>query len=128
MASCIGREFSYNVLEAVWAREEIELRLSLEQLIAAELVFQRGEPPNASYTFKHALVRDAAHESLLKAKRQQLHARIAQVLEERFPETALLEAELVAQHFTEAKLTERAVAQMWSPYFPKRDWHIFRTP
>ena len=109
VASCIGREFSYNVLEAVWAREEIELRLSLEQLIAAELVFQRGEPPNASYTFKHALVRDAAHESLLKAKRQQLHARIAQVLEERFPETALLEPELVAQHFTEAKLTERAV-------------------
>ena len=89
MASCIGREFAYDLLAAVSPLEESELRSSLEQLVAAELVFERGEPPDAKYVFKHALVRDAAHESLLKVKRQQLHARIAQVLEDRFPETTL---------------------------------------
>ena len=75
----------------------------------AELVFRRGEPPEATYTFKHALVRDAAYESLLKSRRQQLHARIAEALEERFPETARREPELLAHHCTEAGLAEQAV-------------------
>ena len=66
-------------------------------------------PPEASYTFKHALVRDAAHDSLLKAQRQQLHARIARVLEQSFPETAGAEPEVLAQHCTEAGLIEQAV-------------------
>jgi class 3 adenylate cyclase/predicted ATPase/ABC-type transport system involved in cytochrome c biogenesis ATPase subunit len=109
IASCIGREFAYDLLAAVSPLGESELKSSLEQLIAAELVFEAGEPPDEKFVFKHALVREAAHESLLKVKRQQLHARIAQVLEDRFPEKVLLEPELVAQHFTEAKLAERAV-------------------
>jgi predicted ATPase len=72
-------------------------------------VFARGEPPEASYTFKHALVRDAAHESLLKTRRRELHARVARALEERFPETAEAEPELLARHCDEAGLAERAV-------------------
>ena len=87
VAACIGREFTYPLLAAVSPLPEAELQAALDRLAAAELVFSRGTPPEASYAFKHALVRDAAHESLLKAQRQQLHARIARVLEERFPET-----------------------------------------
>ena len=86
-----------------------ELQAALDRLVAAELVFSRGKPPHSSYTFKHALVRDAAHESLLKAQRQQLHGRIVRVLEERFPETVETEPELLAQHCTEAGLIEQAV-------------------
>ena len=109
VAACIGREFAYPLLAAVSPLPEPELRAALDRLAAAELVFARGEPPEASYTFKHALVRDAAHESLLKAQRQQLHARIARVLEERFPETVEAEPELLARHCAEAGLAEQAV-------------------
>lgn len=109
VAACIGREFAYPLLVAVSPVPEPELRAALDRLAAAELVFARGEPPAAAYSFKHALVRDAAHESLLKAQRQGLHARIARVLEERFPETVDAEPELLARHCTEAGLAERAV-------------------
>ena len=109
MAACIGREFAYPLLAAVSPLPEAELRAALDRLAAAELVFARGEPPEAGYSFKHALVRDAAYESLLKTRRQQLHARIARVLEERFPETADAEPELLARHCTEAGLAEQAV-------------------
>ena len=88
---------------------EPELRGALDRLAAAELVFRRGMPPEASYTFKHALVRDAAHESLLKTHRQELHARIVQALEECFPETVDTEPELLAQHCVEAGRAEQAV-------------------
>ena len=108
-AACIGREFAYPLLAAVSPVPEAELRAALDRLAAAELVFARGEPPEASYTFKHALVRDAAHESLLKTQRQELHARIVRVLEERFPETVDAEPELLARHCAEAGLAERAV-------------------
>ena len=109
VAACIGREFAYPLLAAVWPAGEAELRAALDRLIAAELVFGRGTPPEASYAFKHALVRDAAHESLLKAQRQQVHARIVGAMEQRFPETATTEPELLAQHCTEAGLVEQAV-------------------
>ena len=109
VAACIGREFAYPLLAAISPVPEAELRAALGRLIAAELVFARGEPPEASYTFKHALVRDAAHESLLKTRRRELHARVARVLEERFPETAEAEPELLARHCAEAGLVERAV-------------------
>jgi hypothetical protein len=109
VAACIGREFAYPLLAAVSPFPEPELRAALDRLAAAELVFSRGVPPEASYTFKHALVRDAAHESLLKAQRQQLHGLIVRVLEERFPETVETEPELLAQHCTEAGLSEQAV-------------------
>src|SRR5262249_31111068 len=82
----------------------------LGRLVEAELVYQRGVPPQATYTFKHALIQDAAYESLLKSTRQQYHQRIAQVLEERIPETAEAQPELLAHHYTEAGLIEQSVA------------------
>ena len=85
VAACIGREFDYPLLAAISPVPEPELKAALDRLAAAELVFARGEPPDASYTFKHALVRDAAYESLLKAERQKLHARIGDVLERASP-------------------------------------------
>ena len=109
VAACIGREFTYPLLAAVSPSPEEELRAALDRLAAAELVFTRDTTPEASYVFKHALVRDAAHETLLKTQRQQLHGRIATVLEERFPETVETEPELLAQHCTEAGLIEQGV-------------------
>ena len=88
IGAAIGREFSHALLAAVADRPEAELQAALDQLVASELVFRRGTPPDATYSFKHALVQDAAYGTLLKSRRQQLHARIAQVLEEQFPETA----------------------------------------
>ncbi len=76
---------------------------------SAELIFRRGNPPEATYTFKHALVQDAAYQSLLKSKRQQLHARIAQVLEEQTPDAGKAQPEVLARHLTDAGLTERAI-------------------
>jgi predicted ATPase len=81
----------------------------LGRLVAAELLFQRGVPPQAHYVFKHALIRDSAYESLLKSTRQHYHQRIAQVLEERFPETVASQPELLAHHYTEAGLSEQAI-------------------
>ena len=91
VAACIGREFSYSLLAALSPLPDAELQVALDKLAAAELVFSRGTLPEVSYTFKHALVRDAAHESLLKAQRQQLHGRIVRLLEERVPETVAAE-------------------------------------
>jgi predicted ATPase len=85
------------------------LQHELGRLVETEIVYQRGVPPQATYTFKHALIQDAAYQSLLKSTRQQYHQRIAHVLEEQFPETAEAEPELLAQHYTEAGLAEKAV-------------------
>jgi hypothetical protein len=82
---------------------------ALEQLARAELIFRRGTPPDAEYTFKHALVQDAAHSTLLRSQRQQLHARITTTLESRFPETVAAEPDILAQHCTEAGLNEKEV-------------------
>ena len=82
---------------------------ALVQLVEAELVAQRGMPPQATYTFKHALIQDAAYQSLLRSTRQQYHQRIAQVLTERFPETAEMQPELLAHHYTEAGLAAHAI-------------------
>ena len=78
--------------------------------MSAELIFRRGTPPDAEYTFKHALVQDAAYSTLLRSRRQQLHARIAATLESRFPEIVAAEPALLAQHCTEAGLTEKAIS------------------
>jgi predicted ATPase/class 3 adenylate cyclase len=107
--AAIGREFSYELLGAVANRNERELLDELARLVTAELVFQRGAPPNSVYTFKHALVQDAAYTTLLRSDRQRLHTRIAEVLERRFPERVAREPELLAQHFMEARLIERAI-------------------
>jgi predicted ATPase len=108
-AAVIGRQFSYELLHAVSQVDEVLLQHELSRLVEAEIVYQRGLPPQATYTFKHALIQDAAYESLLKSTRQQYHQRIAHVLEEQFPETAEAQPELVAHHLTEAGLTGQAV-------------------
>src|SRR6266496_6218330 len=86
------------------------LQLGLRQLVEAELLYQRGLPPQATYVFEHALIQDAAYQSLLRSTRQQYHQRITQVLTERFPETAETQPELLAHHYTEAGLSTQAVA------------------
>jgi class 3 adenylate cyclase/predicted ATPase len=112
IGAVIGRDFSHALLVAVAPMPANLLGDAIEQLVNSELVFRRGIPPNASYTFKHALVQDAAYQSLLKSKRQQLHARIADVLRERFPEMVETEPELIAHHCTEAGLIEEAIQHL----------------
>jgi class 3 adenylate cyclase/predicted ATPase len=108
-AAVIGRQFSYALLQAVAQVDEATLQRELRRLVEAELVYQRGLPPQATYTFKHALIQDAAYASLLKSTRQQYHQRIAQVIRERFPETAEAQPELLAYHYTEAGHNEQAI-------------------
>src|SRR5215510_383008 len=108
-AAVIGREFPYSLLRALGDRDETTLKHALGQLEQAELVFRRGDPPDAVYSFKHALVRDAAYESLLKSRRQQLHGQIANILANRFPDIVASQPEIVAHHFTEAGLVESAI-------------------
>jgi class 3 adenylate cyclase/predicted ATPase len=113
IGATIGRRFAYDLLQAVSQLDDTTLQRELGRLVEAELLYQRGLPPQASYLFKHALIRDAAYQSLLKSTRQQYHQRIAQVLEVQFPETAETQPELVAHHLTEAGLPASAVAY-WS--------------
>src|SRR5262249_37830899 len=108
-AAVIGRQFAYDLFHAVSQVDEVMLQHELRRLVEAEIVYQRGVPPQATYVFKHALIQDAAYESLLKSTRQQYHQRIAQVLEAQFPEITVTQPELVAHHYTEAGLTEQAV-------------------
>ncbi|WP_437971822.1 protein kinase [Sorangium sp. So ce260] len=117
LGAVFGRSFGYEALELcaggaggeplLMASSPASLREALAQLVDAELLFQRGRPPRATYTFKHALVQDAAYQSLLRSTRQVYHARIAAVLAERFPETP---PELLAHHYTEAALLGPAIA------------------
>jgi class 3 adenylate cyclase/predicted ATPase len=108
--AAIGREFSYALLRAVSRLPEDELQAAITRLVASELVFQRGTPPDAVYAFKHALVQEAAHGSLLRNARQQLHAQIAEALETQSPELMDTQPELFAQHYAEAGLVEKSVA------------------
>jgi class 3 adenylate cyclase/predicted ATPase len=110
LGATIGRTFAYELLQAVSPLDEATLQHGLRQLVDAELVYQRGVPPQAAYTFKHALIQDAAYQSLLRSTRQQYHQHLAQVLAERFPETAETQPELLAHHYTEAGLSALAVA------------------
>jgi len=109
ISACLGREFDHELLSAVVPLPEAELEAALDQLVAAELVFRRGVPPATTYVFKHALVRDAAYESLLRKRRQVLHARIANTIETRFPQVIDAQPEVVARHFSEAGLWEKAI-------------------
>ena len=109
IGAAIGREFSYSLVRAVVGWEDAALQDALGQLEHAELIFRRGEPPDATYSFKHALVRDAAYETLLKTRRQQLHGQIGRTLEERFADVVASQPEIVAHHFTEAGLVEPAI-------------------
>jgi predicted ATPase len=110
IGAAIGRQFPYVLLRAVSALPEDELRAALARLVTSELVFQRGTPPDAIYSFKHALVQDATHSSLLRSARQQLHAQIAAALEAHSPELMDSQPELFAQHYAEAGLVEKSIA------------------
>jgi predicted ATPase len=112
IGAAIGREFSHNVLAAVVHKPEAELGSALDRLITAGLLFRQGVPPHATYLFKHALVLDAAYGTLLREPRRALHARIAETLETQFTETAETQPELLARHYTEAGLIEKA-AGLW---------------
>jgi predicted ATPase len=109
LGATLGREFSYELLHAVSPLDEGALQHGLRQLVEAELVYQRGLPPQATYLFKHALLQDTAYQSLLKSTRQQYHQQIAQVLEERFTETKETQPEMLAHHYTEAGLVTQAI-------------------
>ena len=112
IGAAIGREFSHALLAAVVGRPEAELEAALDRLMAAGLLFRQGEPPHASYLFKHALMQDAAYGTLLREQRRALHARIADTLQRQFPDTAESQPELLARHCSEAGLTEKA-ARLW---------------
>ena len=107
--AALGGEFGIDLLRAVTERGEASLRDSLEQLVEAELLHERGTPGQPVYVFKHALIRDAAYRSLLRSTRRSFHSRIADVLVESFPERVEHEPELVAQHLTEAARAEEAI-------------------
>jgi predicted ATPase len=109
LGATLGREFSYTLLQAVALWGEETVRRGLQQLVEAEFLYQRGLPPQATYLFKHALIQEAAYQSLLKSTRQQYHQRIAQVLEAQFPDTVETQPELLAHHYTEASLAAQAV-------------------
>jgi tetratricopeptide (TPR) repeat protein len=108
IGAAIGREFSYELIEAVAPVPQMQVDDALAQLTASGLAFRRGTPPDAVYTFKHALVQDAAYDSLLKSRRQELHGKIARVIEQRFPTVKVTEPELLAHHLTAAGLAEAA--------------------
>jgi predicted ATPase len=109
LGAAIGREFSYQLLEAVSPITGPALQDALGQLMAAELIYGRGAPPDSNYVFKHALVQDTAYATLLKSRRQQLHQRIAETIRDRFPQRADSEPGVIAHHFTQAGLLETAV-------------------
>jgi hypothetical protein len=110
LGSVLGREFAYDMISALAGIEEEMLQSGLGQLVADELLYQRGRPPRSRYLFKHALIQDAAYQSLLKRTRQQYHQQVAKLLEDRFPEVASTQPELVAHHYTEANSPAEAIA------------------
>jgi hypothetical protein len=109
IGAVIGREFSHELLRLVSNVSEQELQLALDNLVGSDLLYFARSDPEKSYIFKHALVQDAAYNALLKSRRRELHERIAQVLESHFPESVISAPELLAHHYTEAGLADRAV-------------------
>jgi class 3 adenylate cyclase/predicted ATPase len=112
IAAVIGRAFSYPLILAVAKMEDKSLQTALERLAEADILLVQGLPPESEYRFKHALIQDAAYENLLKSHRQTLHRRTGEVLRDQFATTAAAEPELLAHHFTQARLTE-AAAEWW---------------
>ncbi len=108
-AAAIGREFSYALIAAVSGQSQARLIDALNLLVDAGLILRRGAPPEAKFTFKHALLQDAAYGSMVKSQRQQLHQRIAHVLAEQFPRVAEVEPETLAQHYAQAGQREKAI-------------------
>ena len=112
IGSVLGREFAYEMISGLSVIEEDTLEDRLRELVDAELLYQRGRPPRAKYIFKHALVQDAAYESLLKRKRQRHHHEVADLIVSRFPDIADSEPEVLAHHFSEGGNVEQA-ASYW---------------
>jgi class 3 adenylate cyclase/tetratricopeptide (TPR) repeat protein len=109
IGATIGHEFSYELISAIALMEQAQLDDSLARLTESGLALRRGTPPDATYTFKHALVQDAAYDSLLKRRRQELHGKIARVIEQRFPRIMEIEPEVLAHHYTEMGVAEKAI-------------------
>ncbi|MFM9963039.1 MAG: protein kinase domain-containing protein [Planctomycetaceae bacterium] len=112
MAATVGREFSFQVLVASGTLPDNELQTELDKLVKAEILFQKGQGAAASYIFKHALLQDAAYRSMLSKKRQGCHQRIAEVLESKFADIANSQPALLAHHYGEAGVTDKAI-QSW---------------
>ncbi len=112
IGAALGRQFSHELIGAVAALPQPRLDDALAQLVGAELIYRRGTPPDAEYTFKHALVQEPAYGTLLRSRRQQLHARIAATLEGQFPEIVAAQPALLAHHCTEAGQNEKAVGYL----------------
>ena len=110
LGSVLGREFAYEMISGLATSGDSDLQAGLGQLVDAELLYQRGRPPRAKYIFKHALVQDAAYASLLRRTREQYHHQAAELLESRFPEVADMHPEVIAHHFSEANVADRAIA------------------
>jgi len=110
LGAVLGREFSYDLMQAVSPLDEETLRTHLQQLVSAEFLNQRGLSGASTYIFRHALIQDAAYDSLLRSRRHQYHQQVAAVLEERFPDTVKSEPELLAHHYEEAGLISQAVS------------------
>jgi class 3 adenylate cyclase/tetratricopeptide (TPR) repeat protein len=112
LSATLGREFAHNLLQAVADSSYDKLNQHLSHLVFHELLYQRGLPPTASYTFRHALVHEVAYQSLLRKTRQKYHRRIAEVLATEFPEKIQENPEIMAHHCNEAGDYESAV-QYW---------------
>jgi len=112
IGAAIGREFSHALLAAVVNKPEAELHAALDRIVAAGLLFGQGVAPHATYLFKHALIQDAAYDTLLREPRRALHGHIADTLERQFGDIAENRPEIVARHCAEAGLTEKA-ATLW---------------
>ena len=109
IGAVIGRGFSYRLLQAVAGMDDVPLQMALERLAEADILLVQGLPPESDYRFKHALIQEAAYENLLKSRRQVLHRRVAEILRDRFADTAAAEPEALAYHFTQAGLTDAAI-------------------
>jgi predicted ATPase len=118
LGATLGRAFPYELLQAVSPWDEDRLQQALQQLVEAELLYQRGVPPQVTYVFKHGLIQETAYQSLLKSQRQQYHRQTAPILEQHFPEVAETQPELLAHHYTEAGLAAQAV-----PYWQRAGQH-----
>src|SRR5262249_1404543 len=114
IGAAVGRDFTYRLVSAIAPLSGTALQDALEQLSRAGLIFSQGEPPDCTYTFKHALLQGAAYESLLRGRRQQLHRQIAEALEEQFADLAQAQPQLMAHHLAQAGLTERAIDYLQS--------------
>src|SRR6185437_12927448 len=109
----IGSEFSYELIHAVYPIAEADLHGALRRLTDAGLLYVRGIAPEATYQFKHALIRDAAYEALLRSRRKELHRLVARTMDEKFPALKEMHPEVLARHWTEAGEIEPAIAE-WS--------------